>query len=99
MNHFPKTVATLPTKPYFAILTPRSVFIPGDERSRTNPGHGYPEHTEQSWDIEVYEKQSDWETKVKELALRKDRNFQAVKVDPVKVELGVIISQVVQLRP
>lgn len=23
-----------------------SVHIPGDERSRTNPGHGYPEHTE-----------------------------------------------------
>lgn len=23
-----------------------SIFIPGDERSRTNPGHGYPERTE-----------------------------------------------------
>lgn len=30
---------------YLAIYT-ESVFIPGDERSRTNPGHGYPERTE-----------------------------------------------------
>lgn len=30
----------------FAAITTTSVTIPGDERSRTNPGHGYPEHTE-----------------------------------------------------
>jgi hypothetical protein len=30
----------------YAALVSRSVTIPGDERSRTNPGHGYPEHTE-----------------------------------------------------
>jgi len=29
----------------FAIITRTSHTIPGDERSRTNPGHGYPEHT------------------------------------------------------
>ena len=32
-------------KKYLLIGT-MSVFIPGDERSRTNPGHGYPESTE-----------------------------------------------------
>lgn len=30
----------------YAALVTKSVTIPGDERSRTNPGHGYPEHTE-----------------------------------------------------
>lgn len=29
---------------YAAIVTD-SIWVPGDERSRTNPGHGYPEHT------------------------------------------------------
>lgn len=29
----------------WAIVENSSVYIPGDERSRTNPGHGYPEHT------------------------------------------------------
>lgn len=30
----------------YAALVSKSVSIPGDERSRTNPGHGYPAHTE-----------------------------------------------------
>lgn len=32
--------------PKYLMITTRSIFIPGDERSRTNPGHGYPETTE-----------------------------------------------------
>lgn len=38
----------VPVGPHFAVLVydTTSVWIPGDERSRTNPGHGYPEHTE-----------------------------------------------------
>ncbi len=37
----------VPSGPHFALLiyTSESVTTPGDERSRTNPGHGYPEHT------------------------------------------------------
>lgn len=30
----------------FLLVTEDSIYIPGDERSRTNPGHGYPESTE-----------------------------------------------------
>ena len=30
----------------YAVIVERSVYIPGDERSRTNPGHGYPATTE-----------------------------------------------------
>ena len=39
----------VPEGPHFAVLVydKKSVYIPGDERSRTNPGHGYPEHTEE----------------------------------------------------
>ncbi|BBA65246.1 predicted ORF [Xanthomonas phage XacN1] len=32
--------------PKYLLIDSTSVFIPGDERSRTNPGHGYPERTE-----------------------------------------------------
>lgn len=37
----------IPKTPHFAmiIFDSESMTIPGDERSRTNPGHGYPEHT------------------------------------------------------
>ena len=31
--------------PFYSVLIKNSVTIPGDERSRTNPGHGYPEST------------------------------------------------------
>ena len=36
----------LPPTAHKAILVFDSVFIPGDERSRTNPGHGYPDRSE-----------------------------------------------------
>lgn len=29
----------------YAALVKSSYTVPGDERSRTNPGHGYPEHS------------------------------------------------------
>jgi hypothetical protein len=29
----------------YAVLVESSYYVPGDERSKTNPGHGYPEHT------------------------------------------------------
>lgn len=41
--HKPEDV---PACEHWAIIEGTSVFVPGDERSRTNPGHGYPEHTD-----------------------------------------------------
>jgi hypothetical protein len=40
----------VPDVPHYAVIiySTTSVYVPGDERSRTNPGHGYPEHTETS---------------------------------------------------
>jgi hypothetical protein len=40
-----KSIADIPTSGHWAIIEQTSVTIPGDERSRTNPGHGYPEST------------------------------------------------------
>lgn len=37
----------LPTGEHWAIIEGESIVVPGDLRSQTNPGHGYPEHTEQ----------------------------------------------------
>jgi hypothetical protein len=38
----------VPSGPHYAVLIykTQSVYIDGDERSRTCPGHGYPAHTE-----------------------------------------------------
>lgn len=35
-------VSELPQTDHFAILANSTYYVPGDERSRTNPGHGYP---------------------------------------------------------
>lgn len=42
------TPAEVPESHHYAIIlySTNNVYIPGDERSRTNPGHGYPERTE-----------------------------------------------------
>ncbi len=41
-------VTDFPSGHHYLIIVSKteSIYIPGDERSRTNPGHGYPEHTE-----------------------------------------------------
>lgn len=41
------TPADIPEGPHFAVLVYKTEtqHIPGDERSRTHPGHGYPAHT------------------------------------------------------
>jgi hypothetical protein len=54
----------LPPGEHFAILTFRSVTIPGDERSRTHPGHGYPESTEHCAVYTLYETKDDWEEEI-----------------------------------
>lgn len=38
----------VPNRPHLAVLLFDSVYVPGDERSRTHPGHGYPEHYERT---------------------------------------------------
>jgi len=44
----------VPNEPHFAVIVygVRSIYIPGDERSRTNPGHGYPGGHEHFDDLE-----------------------------------------------
>lgn len=46
----------VPNEPHFAVIIykSQSVYIEGDERSRTNPGHGYPAHTETYSTFEHY---------------------------------------------
>ena len=45
---------TIPTEPFYAVTYEVQDTIPGDERSRTHPGHGYPEHTVTTQLLEVF---------------------------------------------
>lgn len=46
--HHVKSAADMPKQKHWAILifSSRSIYHEGDERSRTNPGHGYAAYTE-----------------------------------------------------
>lgn len=65
----------IPRKEHWAVITGSSIFIPGDERSRTNPGHGYPESTERYIGYAAYFDEESFK-----LALAKESNAVGIHV-------------------
>ena len=63
----------IPKKPHWAIITFSSIHIPGDERSRTSPGHGYPAHTESVIKYQTFTDQDEWEKAVTPLEERNEK--------------------------
>jgi hypothetical protein len=88
---YPVAVSDLPSKKYFAILQTTSVYIPGDERSRTNPGHGYPGGTETHWSIMTFETREEWVKEIQDLT-KDNKIFQAIEASPARVDVDVKIS-------
>ena len=57
----------IPLGGHWAILDNNSVDIPGDERSRSAPGHGYPEHTEYFVSYVAFTDRAEFEEELKRL--------------------------------
>lgn len=71
------------------------VFVPGDERSKSNPGHGYPEHTDQYQTTKMYstEDEAELQAELQKLYLQnKDRK------DIVVLKIGGIVPVSVSLK-
>lgn len=88
----------VPTQTHFAVCVydSESVTIPGDERSRTNPGHGYPEHTETYSTFKHYvtTSKTDWLKLIEALVEDEDYKdkfvaFEVMKVAKVKTKVVV----------
>jgi len=80
----------MPQKEHYAIMEFDSIFIPGDERSRTNPGHGYPEHSENTIRYIAYDTKENWEAAIRKREESKygKRDYVAFHVDSIaKIEL------------
>lgn len=60
-----KTQDDIPEQEHFVILEFSSIHVPGDERSRTNPGHGYPEHSEPKVDYIVFPDRDAWVAEIR----------------------------------
>jgi len=53
-DKYAHSINDIPIEEHWAIIKNESITIPGDERSRTAPGHGYPEHIEHYFSYEIY---------------------------------------------
>lgn len=86
----------IPNVEHWAIITTSSYTVPGDERSRTNPGHGYPEHTVETIEYDAYTDYATFEAAVKKrtASLYNNRNFKAVHVKPLTIETNIVIKSV-----
>ena len=75
----------------FLILTPRTVNIPGDERSQTSPGHGYGPETIHSWTIQRFDARGEWESEIKRLVSHKSP-FVPVEASRPEVTVETTVS-------
>lgn len=82
-----------PTAIHWVIMQFTSISIPGDERSRTNPGHGYPAHTESSVSYEAYFSEEKFLDAVREIEGRSfSTNYVVFKSEPLTITKTVSVS-------
>jgi len=77
-----------PGRQYSVILF-ENVHFEGDERSRTNPGHGYPAHTETYSNLLLFDSKEQVENWVIE---NEERSFLVMEMIPLQVEKSVKLS-------
>lgn len=81
----------IPNTNHFAIITEKTVYIEGDERSKTHPGHGYPASNETFLEYHAFTDEKKWVDEIERLTDRKIA-FKAIKASPVKVTVAVKIT-------
>lgn len=83
----------VPKGPHFAIFESNSIHVPGDERSRQYPGHGYPASTEYFMSYIAFDTKEEWEADIQERVTRKNADkFVAVQVIPATIETKVVVN-------
>ena len=84
----------MPTGDHYAIMEFSSINIPGDERSRTNPGHGYPAYTDHFIRYIAFTDKAEWEREVQERTNSKygSNDFVATFVKQAKVSTTVSVA-------
>lgn len=97
MTHITSNLDAIPAAgESYAIVTVDSTHVPGDERSRTHPGHGYPEHTVYHPSLQVFTDEAAWKAEIERLAKPASgivRPFRAFVLTPVSVETAVVVRR------
>lgn len=87
------SLADLPEGTSWAILEQDSIYVPGDERSRTNPGHGYPAHTKNFVRIYAFDSMADFKATLRKLHEKPGRRtFKAFELKSVRVKTKLVID-------
>lgn len=86
------TIDDVPNGEHFVIIKDNRIHIPGDERSRTHPGHGYPAHDQEFLSYEAYLTQNKLLQAITELDTRSEKNYRVLKVSPMTVKKQVSLS-------
>jgi hypothetical protein len=86
---------SVPATSHFAALVFDSIFIEGDERSRTCPGHGYPEHYERIVKYITFTDRADmekWVNQQETSRYSRPDNYKIVEVRPLTVKLKATVE-------
>jgi len=85
----------IPDVQHWAIITTSSIYIEGDERSRTNPGHGYPAHSETTIQYQAFTNEEEWKKEVVRMSTpttwSSPKSFRAMKVFPAAIETNISV--------
>jgi len=87
------SIDKIPDGEHYVALTNVSTSIPGDERSRTNPGHGYPAHTENSMKMVVFtdaEEMKEWVRKEK--GRYHHHGFRIFLINEVNITTKIVVD-------
>jgi hypothetical protein len=92
MKKFIERAKDIPKEPHYALIDNRSVFIPGDERSKSCPGHGYPDSTEHFISYTAYTNRDDLIKELSSVYYRKKDDITVIYVTPVHINTTVSIE-------
>lgn len=81
-----------PTEIYM-VMRESSYHVAGDERSRTNPGHGYPAHDVPYTDVREFK---DFESLLEWIKSTKETNYRVFKCIPMTVSKTVTVNAFVE---
>lgn len=85
----------VPTGRHWMILQFGTAHTPGDERSRTHPGHGYPASDDPVAYYEAYTDEGEWRQAIEKLAnptYGSRKEFYAAEVNPAIIVTSVSVQ-------
>lgn len=88
-----KTKDQIMAKDHYAIVTNVTTYHEGDERSRTNPGHGYPAHTTTESVYIPFETSDELLDEIRTNKRWSREPYQLIRASPVRVRTTLSLER------